>query len=285
MVSGVYRFRHKETNKAYIGSSYNVERRYKEHTQSCRKGSWMFYRAVDKYGIDAFEYEVIEPIENTNNLPKKEFRQYIYEREQVWLDMYYAQEFVESNKKDRRFRDTTYNIKPLVDKSVGQEWSEESKQKRKDVYKLWHPVRGRKRTQEHIDKINKTREEKGGYKGERNPNYGKKSTQEKKAKYRETKKEKGSITEFYRIDKDLKIEGPFYGVTSYAKEHSIEPRGITYCIKDVDRCRKYKDYTYCTKVDIEDRVKLIQTHPNFWGYYKFKKEYYQERKNKKYGKV
>jgi len=283
--AGVYRWRNKLNNHAYIGSSDKISRRHREQLSfsSCPNG---LKEAIIKYGIDSFEYEMLEPIENINNLTKKEFRDYIYEREQVWLDMYFAQEFVLSNGKDRRFKQLTYNIKPLISKTTGVKWTEESKKQRSINYSNGkHPRSGYKMTQEEILAMSKRHIELKISVGEKNPNYGKSSTPEKRAKYLKTKQERGSIVKFYRIDKEFIVTGPFYGIDVYAKDNQLQPRGIRYTINQVDRCKYYKGFTYCKEDDIENRIEMIKTHPNFWGYYKHKKEYYEQRKLIENGKI
>lgn len=275
--AGVYRFRNKLNNHAYIGSSENVDKRYDEHVEF--RGSKRLGIAIKKHGIENFEYEVLEPIDNRENLDRSSFRNYVYDREQIWLDMYFAQEYIESNGKDRKFMELTYNTNPKAKGSTGLQWSDEQRQKLSVKYKLKsHWEKGRTIPIEQIEKIKRTKAERGiTVDGKNNPNYGHKSTSEKRAKYLATKKERGSLIKFYRIDKELKIDGPFYGLVAYAKDNKLEPRGLDYCINNPDRSRKYKGYTYCKEEDIEKRIELIKTHPNFWGYHKFKKEYYVKR--------
>ena len=65
---GIYKITKKENGKSYIGQSNNIERRFKEHQY---KTDIPIELAIQKYGIDAFIYEVIEecPLED---LDKKE---------------------------------------------------------------------------------------------------------------------------------------------------------------------------------------------------------------------
>ena len=65
---GIYKITKKENGKSYIGQSNNIERRFKEHQY---KTDIPIELAIQKYGIDAFIYEVIEecPLQD---LDKKE---------------------------------------------------------------------------------------------------------------------------------------------------------------------------------------------------------------------
>ena len=54
---GIYKITKKDKGKSYIGQSNNIERRFKEHQY---KTDIPVELAIQKYGIDAFTYEIIE---------------------------------------------------------------------------------------------------------------------------------------------------------------------------------------------------------------------------------
>ena len=54
---GIYKITKKENGKSYIGQSNDIERRFKEHQY---KADIPIEIAIKKYGIDAFNYEIIE---------------------------------------------------------------------------------------------------------------------------------------------------------------------------------------------------------------------------------
>ena len=54
---GIYKITKKENGKSYIGQSNDIERRFKEHQY---KTDIPIELAIQKYGVDAFEYEIIE---------------------------------------------------------------------------------------------------------------------------------------------------------------------------------------------------------------------------------
>ena len=74
MIHYIYCYTNKENNKQYIGQTNNIERRKKQHLQDsihCHKGHEMsynspFHSAVRKYGIDSFDFEILEIIETDN---------------------------------------------------------------------------------------------------------------------------------------------------------------------------------------------------------------------------
>ena len=105
--SGVYIFRNTINGKCYIGSTVmTLKKRMEHHLWHLRENKHKnhhFQSAWNKYGEDAFEYDILEVCEKENCLI----------REQYYLDtVLFAQEFIEgiSNK----FRDLGYNINPLA---------------------------------------------------------------------------------------------------------------------------------------------------------------------------
>lgn len=57
---GIYKITNKETGKAYIGQSNDINRRFKEHQTIGGKSRIPVDIAIQKYGKDSFLYEVIE---------------------------------------------------------------------------------------------------------------------------------------------------------------------------------------------------------------------------------
>lgn len=115
VISGVYCYRFKKGTKLYIGSSIDLNNRKDGHNSHLRRGehiSKSFQKDYNKYGKEELEYTVLEYIDNnkylTKEISKKEFQKQIFEREQMYLDKYYAQECLK-NKSDRRFYKLLYN--------------------------------------------------------------------------------------------------------------------------------------------------------------------------------
>lgn len=57
---GIYKITNKINNKAYIGQSNDIERRFKEHQTCGRRSRIPLDLAIEKYGKDNFLYEVLE---------------------------------------------------------------------------------------------------------------------------------------------------------------------------------------------------------------------------------
>ena len=83
MTSGIYKITNKINNKVYIGQSVNIEERWDYHKAVCHWNSQSaLYRAFKKYGIENFDFQVIEKVP-----PIKE---QLNEREIYWIKYYDA---------------------------------------------------------------------------------------------------------------------------------------------------------------------------------------------------
>lgn len=80
----IYRIRHKESGRLYIGQTiYGTKRRFTQHVNSAYKVNSHCYnahlqKAIRKYGADAFEIEVVERCDN----------ELLDERECYWISYY-----------------------------------------------------------------------------------------------------------------------------------------------------------------------------------------------------
>lgn len=100
--SGVYAIRHKESGKVYVGSSYDVKNRWRTHKKRLfnkNHHSILLQRAYNLYGLDAFEFVILEIYEPNPNL---------LTREQHWIDFYQS---ANSN--------SGYNICPIAGSQAG----------------------------------------------------------------------------------------------------------------------------------------------------------------------
>lgn len=80
-MKGIYKFQNKVNNKVYIGQSVNIEKRYGEHFHDHQNPNYKgydtkFYRALRKYGIDNFSFEIVES--NPTDLNEAERRWVAY---------------------------------------------------------------------------------------------------------------------------------------------------------------------------------------------------------------
>ena len=114
MSSGIYRIINNNTNKVYIGSSVNIDGRWRSHRKELRNGSHhsvYLQRSWNKHGENNFIFKIIETVEPTKVT--------LLEREQYWMDYYKCY-----NKK------YGYNINPTAGSPLGYKWTEGRKQKR-----------------------------------------------------------------------------------------------------------------------------------------------------------
>jgi group I intron endonuclease len=166
---GVYLIRNVTNNKVYVGSAArSIHERWTCHKWQLRHNKHEnrhLQHAWGKYGEQAFEFIILESIENVDT---------ILEREQFWLDLYMS-----------RDRSACYNNSPTAGScrgvklsketkermrvaQTGKKYSDEARQKMSESGKLRPPpsdatraklskaLRGRRRTPETADKIAKT---------------------------------------------------------------------------------------------------------------------------------
>lgn len=151
MSVGVYRIKNMINGKIYIGSSLYAEQRMRRHKSNLNAGkhhSIHLQRSWDKHGASAFEFELLEVVEEENLLA----------REQFYMDLYKPE----------------FNIYPTAGSSFGYKHSEETRLKYKAAQaarpkevntKISLSNKGKKRTKEAIENYrnvyrNKTDEEK-----------------------------------------------------------------------------------------------------------------------------
>lgn len=131
MKTGVYQIRNLLNGKIYIGSvakQYGFQLRWSKHRSDLLKGqhhSIHLQRAWDKYGADAFVFEILEECE-----PER-----CIEREQYHLD-----DLLFSSYNDKRFHQLGYNICRVAGSSLG------IKQDDKWIEKRMSKLRGLKRS-------------------------------------------------------------------------------------------------------------------------------------------
>lgn len=109
-IIGVYQIKNLINGKIYIGSSININSRWKEHIRFLNNNkhhSIHFQRAWNKYGEDSFEFKIIELVNNTDNL---------LDREQYYLDKF------ESYNRDNGYNIAKNSSAPMT----GRKFSEET---------------------------------------------------------------------------------------------------------------------------------------------------------------
>ena len=126
-MSGIYQIYNPINNKRYVGSSINIERRFKQHISDLkanRHHNQHLQNAWNKYG-DQLKFEVLEYCEP----------EYLIETEQYYVDYY--------NSADRKYG---YNIDKYVS-HFGHHLSDETRKK------ISEKAKGRKLSKEAIEKM------------------------------------------------------------------------------------------------------------------------------------
>ena len=80
---GVYRITNSITNEYYIGSSRNVQRRWREHRNTSRWNEHhnsRLYTDMKQYGTDKFIFEIVEEVVDIADL---------HSREQYYIELYH----------------------------------------------------------------------------------------------------------------------------------------------------------------------------------------------------
>lgn len=77
-IIGIYKFTNKINNKSYIGQSVNIEDRKIKHKYYSQHSNTAFYKAVNQYGWDNFEFSVLEECSVKQ----------LDEREKYWIEFY-----------------------------------------------------------------------------------------------------------------------------------------------------------------------------------------------------
>jgi group I intron endonuclease len=115
--SGIYKIVCTSTGKVYIGSSTDLRGRKSDHWSALRRGDHrnrMLQSAWNKYGENAFTYEVLELV----------LVSFLLEREQYWIDRLRCC--------DRR---KGFNLSPTAGSTLGKRHSLETRRKQSEVKK------------------------------------------------------------------------------------------------------------------------------------------------------
>jgi predicted GIY-YIG superfamily endonuclease len=83
-ICGIYQVKCVVNNKIYIGQSIDIIRRWNQHKYG--KGNIILRNAIKKYGVENFEFTIIEEI-GVNNKTREDIVKELYKREQYWFDI------------------------------------------------------------------------------------------------------------------------------------------------------------------------------------------------------
>lgn len=68
----IYKATNKINGKAYIGQTVQPEERFQQHHTDRRNQNSIFHRAIDKYGADAFTWQILVKVDGKENANKAE---------------------------------------------------------------------------------------------------------------------------------------------------------------------------------------------------------------------
>lgn len=218
-ICGIYMIRNKVNDKVYIGQSISIEDRFDSHKRKLNNkthDSRHLQYAWNKYGEEAFEFEIICECEKNK----------LNEMEQYFIFCYesYLDEF-------------GYNT------SLGGQSSPMREETKK---KIGDSVRGDKNgfygkhhTEEQKAKWSSERKGENapsyGRTGEKHPFYGKHHTEEAKQKMREALvgthyQKEGKDNPNSKIIYCIELDKVFYGIKNAGRELGIAPQSITACV-------------------------------------------------------
>jgi group I intron endonuclease len=150
VISGIYIIINIKNNMTYVGSSQNIELRWREHINKLygnRHENDKLQKAWNKYGDKAFQFKILEAVEINK----------LIEKEQIYLDLYKPYE-----------RHIGYNLYKIAYSPLGNKWTEEQKANLRESRKgRWenqpHPMLGKILSieeKETLSRIHKERYEK-----------------------------------------------------------------------------------------------------------------------------
>jgi group I intron endonuclease len=81
MTSGIYLIRNKVNDKKYVGKSKSIEIRWQCHKRKSTKTCRYLHNAIIKYGIDNFEFSILESVDSNN----PDLQKVLVAREIFWI--------------------------------------------------------------------------------------------------------------------------------------------------------------------------------------------------------
>lgn len=97
---GIYKITNRLNNKSYIGQSICIEKRWENHKCKNGKSEYPLYRAFRKYGIENFDFEILEEC---------------LERELSERELFYIRKY---DSVRNGYNQTENTINPLLDKNI-----------------------------------------------------------------------------------------------------------------------------------------------------------------------
>lgn len=165
---GIYCFENKINGKRYIGKSKDIEARYKAHTKKAINDGTYFHNALKKYGVDAFNFTILEECEESK----------LNEREEYYISHFDTYNNGYNMTLGGDGGDTLTNHPDII--NIGKKISKKLTKPKQPKLKVKHtsPMKGRHHTEESKQKINETKLKNDTVpKGEKNGMYGRKRTE------------------------------------------------------------------------------------------------------------
>jgi len=115
IISGVYKIRNIINGKLYIGSSFNIYKRWTNHKKDLKdkKHQLKLQNAWNKYGEQNFIFELIEVVDISECNTKLEIKNKLYKAEQYYLD-----DLLFANENNKKFDLLGYNICRIAEPST-----------------------------------------------------------------------------------------------------------------------------------------------------------------------
>lgn len=232
--SGIYLWTHLEDNRKYVGSAFNLTSRFYSYYSipKLNKNNSYISRALLKHGYAVFRLSILEYID-VKDIPKKEARKLILEREQYYIDLL----------------EPEYNILKTAGSPLGHKHSEESKLLRSiRMTGENNPMFGKTRTAESIALFTRS--------GESHPFFGKKHTEESKIKNRLS-----NIGLKRSIETKIKI-----GLASTKSVYVYSSENLNLHIS-FNNCKNAAEYFNCTLRSISKYLDKDKIYKNKWLLY------------------
>lgn len=293
---GIYKIKNLKSNKKYIGSSINIDKRIKRHKidlNNNKHNNIHLQREYNKYGIENFIFEVVEycDIENIriieqkylddifktddyykeyynigvkstggDNLSNNPNRLYIIEKMKDSIIKRYKNESLKT--KENR----SNNLKGDKNPNFGKKWNSEQRERMSSQRKGLPSFRKGKTFEElfgiekaNLMKIEHSERMKNKLTGVNNPFYGKKHTEENKKFLSESQKNKPSKGFVSKLK-------PFYidGVIYLTLNEASKKLNINYLtIRHRLNSNKFTNYVYIEDINIISELKIKYLNQDF----------------------
>lgn len=252
MKKGIYIIKNKVNGKVYIGQTKKLGQRYSEHLGRIKKHKHhneLLQRAFEKYGVDNFEYSVLEEVLESSMLN---------EREKYWIDYYGGLNSDKNyNLKDPLLNEHSDYVRKKLSKvnsginnpNYGNKWTQKMKNKASSLKKgkSWEELYGKEKAEEmkknaaksqegrtHSEEVkDKIRQYNIGEKnpaygmgdrqrGEKNPAFGKPSAQRKTILQFD---KQGNLIKEYEFLSEVKKDGFHIGNVASAARGELKSAG------------------------------------------------------------